>query len=160
MDVALKDLVESLKGSGLRVKVDDRDYIRNGAKYFEWERKGVPLRIELGPRDVKQNVCVFKYRAGSGAEQKQTVDLPAAASTAKAGLESMQQELYEAAKERLSKGITSGVTYQEMKEALEKKIVELEAKVEAGKKSEGSKFELVNTKVVVSKRTGQSPQVL
>lgn len=119
MDVALKDLVESLKGSGLRVKVDDRDYIRNGAKYFEWERKGVPLRIELGPRDVKQNVCVFKYRAGSGAEQKQTVDLPAAASTAKAGLESMQQELYEAAKERLSKGITSGVTYQEMKEALE-----------------------------------------
>ncbi|MFT7520886.1 MAG: prolyl-tRNA synthetase, partial [Kiritimatiellia bacterium] len=37
-----------------RVKVDDRDNVRVGAKYFEWERKGVCLRLEVGPRDVKK----------------------------------------------------------------------------------------------------------
>jgi prolyl-tRNA synthetase len=35
-----------------RVRIDDRDHLRPGAKYFEWERKGVPLRLEVGPRDV------------------------------------------------------------------------------------------------------------
>ena len=57
MDQALDEMVAALKKEGLKVKVDDRDFVRNGAKYFEWERKGVPLRIELGPRDVKNDVC-------------------------------------------------------------------------------------------------------
>lgn len=39
LEAALDDLVAGLKAKGIRVKVDDRDYIRNGAKYFEWERK-------------------------------------------------------------------------------------------------------------------------
>ena len=67
----LDDLVAGLKEKGLKVKVDDRDYMRNGAKYFEWERKGVPLRIELRPRDVAQGVCIFKYRAT--VEEKVTI---------------------------------------------------------------------------------------
>jgi prolyl-tRNA synthetase len=45
--------VDELKAKGVRVKVDDRDHLRPGAKYFEWERKGVPLRLEVGPRDAK-----------------------------------------------------------------------------------------------------------
>jgi len=55
---SLDELIASLKKAGLRVKLDDRDYVRTGAKYFEWERKGVPLRIELGPRDISNGVCV------------------------------------------------------------------------------------------------------
>jgi len=119
MDKAIDNIVAGFKDAGVRVKVDDRDYIRSGAKFFEWERKGVPLRIEIGPRDVRQNVCVFKYRAGSEADQKETVDLSEAVEGASSGLERMQQELYDAAKERLSAGITSDVTYEEMKAALE-----------------------------------------
>jgi prolyl-tRNA synthetase len=119
MEKALDDLVDSLKAQGIRVKVDDRDYIRNGAKYFEWERKGVPLRIELGPRDVKNDVCIFKYRAGDGSDEKLTVDLKNAAKTAVDGLDAMQQKLYDAAKERLDTGTTTDVTYDEMKAALE-----------------------------------------
>jgi prolyl-tRNA synthetase len=75
LDAALDEMVSGLKAKGIRVKVDDRDYVRNGAKYFEWERKGVPLRIELGPRDVKNSVCILKYRAGEGSDEKLTVDL-------------------------------------------------------------------------------------
>eukprot|EP00534_Pseudo-nitzschia_fraudulenta_P007684 CAMPEP_0201146476 /NCGR_PEP_ID=MMETSP0851-20130426/8149_1 /ASSEMBLY_ACC=CAM_ASM_000631 /TAXON_ID=183588 /ORGANISM="Pseudo-nitzschia fraudulenta, Strain WWA7" /LENGTH=672 /DNA_ID=CAMNT_0047422027 /DNA_START=209 /DNA_END=2227 /DNA_ORIENTATION=+ len=119
MNKALDDLVDGLKEKGLRVKVDDRDYMRNGAKYFEWERKGVPLRIELGPRDVKKNSCVFKYRAGKSSDEKLFVDLSDAASEASDGLEKMQDILLEEAKDRLDNGITEGASYEEMKTALE-----------------------------------------
>lgn len=119
MNKALDDLVAKLKAEGIRVKVDDRDFVRNGAKYFEWERKGVPLRIELGPRDLKNNVCIFKYRAGEGSSDKLTVDLESAAETASKGLEAMHETLLNAAKERLEAGITQDVTYDEMKTALE-----------------------------------------
>ena len=112
MDIALDELVASLKEAGLRVKVDDRDYVRIGAKIFEWERKGVPLRIEVGPRDVKEQMCIFKYRAGSGAESKAKVDLASAAETAQNGLEQLQQELFQAAQDRLENGITTGATYE------------------------------------------------
>jgi prolyl-tRNA synthetase len=119
MDAALDRLVQELKDAGLKVKVDDRDFVRNGAKYFEWERKGVPLRIELGPRDVKENVCIFKYRAGKNSDEKQKVELATAATTAATGLEEMQSSLFEIAKERLAGGITMDVNYEEMKAALE-----------------------------------------
>jgi prolyl-tRNA synthetase len=119
MNKALDYLVDNLKAQGIRVKVDDRDYVRNGAKYFEWERKGVPLRIELGPRDLQNNVCIFKYRAGEGSEDKITVDLESAADTASEGLKAMYQQLLDAAKARLDAGITRDVTYEEMKAALE-----------------------------------------
>lgn len=119
MDTAIETLTKELQSKGIRVKLDDRDFVRSGAKYFEWERKGVPLRIEIGPRDVKQNVCMFKYRAGSGAGAKETVALADAADTAANGLEALQQELYEAAQARLAQGITTDATYEEMKTAYE-----------------------------------------
>ena len=47
-----------------RVKLDDREKMKPGAKYFEWERKGVPLRLEVGPRDVKNNSAFCAKRTG------------------------------------------------------------------------------------------------
>ena len=41
---------QGLVAAGLRAKVDGRDFVRPGAKFFEWERKGVPLRLEVSPR--------------------------------------------------------------------------------------------------------------
>lgn len=114
---ALDKLVSNLKSKGLAVKVDDRDYIRSGAKYFEWERKGVPLRIELGPRDVAKGSCVFKYRAGK--EGKEFISLQDAADEAVKGLDELQKSLLDTARERLAKGINKDATYSEMKEALE-----------------------------------------
>lgn len=115
---ALDKMVADLKGAGLKVKVDDRDYVRNGAKYFEWERKGVPLRIELGPRDVKGGVCVFKYRVGS--EGKETVSLDEVSAKASEGLDNLQDYLLGSAKDRLAASMNMMATYDQMNEALEK----------------------------------------
>lgn len=57
-------IVARLKAAGIRVKVDDRDNVRPGAKYFEWERKGVPLRLEVGPRDLAKGQFFSKTRIG------------------------------------------------------------------------------------------------
>jgi len=116
LENAIKDLTTQMKKQGLRVKVDDRDYMRPGAKYFEWERKGVPLRIEIGPRDFENNVCIFKYRTGE--DEKLTISLDDATTTALDGLESLQSNLYKTAYERTQSYITRDATYEEMKDAL------------------------------------------
>jgi prolyl-tRNA synthetase len=52
---------KELLGRGLSVKVDDRENTNPGAKYYEWELKGVPVRIEIGPKDIeKQSLCVVR----------------------------------------------------------------------------------------------------
>lgn len=62
MDFAKK--VEAALHGRVRVHLDDRDNMKPGAKYFEWERKGVPLRFEIGPRDVANNSVFCKRRTG------------------------------------------------------------------------------------------------
>jgi prolyl-tRNA synthetase len=136
MGSAIARLVSDLKALNIRVKLDDRDYVRSGAKFFEWERKGVPLRIEIGPRDVRNNVCVLAYRvanvshsadgsagpngSSSSSNNKETVGLEGAAEAIRLGLDAMQEALWKAASERLNQGVTtSDVTYAEMKQALE-----------------------------------------
>ena len=56
--------VEHLLKGRVRVKVDARDNLKPGAKYFEWERKGVPLRFEVGPRDVANRAVFAASRLG------------------------------------------------------------------------------------------------
>ena len=51
-------------GQDCRVHIDDRDNLSPGFKFNEWELKGVPLRIEIGPRDVENNSVVFSRRDG------------------------------------------------------------------------------------------------
>ena len=63
---AVEDAAEKLRHSGLRVKIDDRD-LRPGQKYWDWEIKGVPLRLEIGPRDV-ENGNAFAARRTGGKE--------------------------------------------------------------------------------------------
>ena len=60
---AAQKIVQELKSQKIRVKLDDRD-IRPGQKYYDWEIKGVPLRIELGPRDLQSNSFMCARRTG------------------------------------------------------------------------------------------------
>ena len=53
---------ERRKPGLLRVHLDDRDGVKPGAKYYEWELKGVPIRMEIGPRDLAKNSCVLVRR--------------------------------------------------------------------------------------------------
>ncbi len=56
-----RKVAAELKARGVAVRVDDRDGIMPGAKYYEWEGKGVPIRIEIGPKDLeKGSLCVVR----------------------------------------------------------------------------------------------------
>jgi prolyl-tRNA synthetase len=59
-----RKLVADLKAAGVRAHLDDRDSMKPGAKYYEWERKGVPLRMEIGPRDLGKGQAFCARRIG------------------------------------------------------------------------------------------------
>jgi len=73
-----------------RVKVDDRTNLRPGAKYFEWEQKGVPLRMEIGPRDVKGGGAFCKRRTGG---DKFSIPFESAVDRVGETLDAIQDEL-------------------------------------------------------------------
>ena len=57
-----EEIYETLKKAGIRVKLDDRDNVSPGWKFNEWELKGVPLRLEVGPRDLENGVVTAVRR--------------------------------------------------------------------------------------------------
>jgi prolyl-tRNA synthetase len=63
-------VMQTLKAAGVRAKLDNRDELSAGFKFNDWEMRGVPLRIEIGPRDVEQNAVVFARRDLPGKEGK------------------------------------------------------------------------------------------
>lgn len=65
---AAEGVVEELAKAGVRAHLDDRD-LRPGDKYYRWERRGVPLRIEVGPQDVKKNQATLVRRDTGKKEQ-------------------------------------------------------------------------------------------
>jgi len=65
-------IVEALKAQGVRGQVDDRD-MKPGPKFFEWEQKGVPVRLELGPRDLAEKKVVV-VRRDDGAKSPAPID--------------------------------------------------------------------------------------
>jgi prolyl-tRNA synthetase len=92
--VTVDALGAELKAAGVRVEVDDRDHVRWGAKYFEWERKGVPLRLEVGLRDIAQGQAYAKTRIG---DAKFGLPLQGAAAKVREILDQVQAELLERA---------------------------------------------------------------
>ncbi len=79
-------------------KVDDREGQTPGAKFFHWERRGVPVVLELGPRDLAANNIVLKRRDTGAKEPLPQADL---AARLPAVLAQMQTDLHSAAKARL-----------------------------------------------------------
>ena len=94
---AAHEIAAPLLEAGVRVKVDDRDNYNPGWKYNHWELKGVPLRLELGPKDLAKK-CVRMVRRDSGAKS----DVPWAVLTQRVSLElvTMQHEMLEKARGR------------------------------------------------------------
>src|SRR4029453_13706867 len=69
-------LADGLREAGLRVRVDDRPEHRPGFKFNEWELKGVPLRVEIGSRDLAAGAVTVARRDTGGKEQ---ISIPGAA---------------------------------------------------------------------------------
>ncbi len=94
---AARELAAGLRAAGLAVAVDDRDNVNPGFKYAEWELKGVPLRLELGPRDLDGRQVMAVSRLD---RSKQTVGWDAAPTAVPALLDGIQAALFDAARAR------------------------------------------------------------
>ncbi len=100
-----------LSAAGVRVRLDGREGLNPGAKYYEWERRGVPLRLEIGPRDVEsgQVMCVRRFTP-EGEVRKRPISLAALGADLPALLDRMQTELLTGATERREANTHRGVT--------------------------------------------------
>jgi prolyl-tRNA synthetase len=96
-------------------KIDDREGHSPGAKFFHWERRGVPVVLELGPRDVAANNIVIKRRDTGAKEIIAQSDVAARLTSV---LETMQKDLYTAAKERLKANTLVADSIGEVEEIL------------------------------------------
>lgn len=106
----------ALKQQGIRVSIDDSDN-SPGFKFNEWELRGVPLRIECGPRDLKNNQVMVKMRDLDG---KEAVSLEEIIDFVPKALEEMQIRLLETAREnRKQHEYTHIQTLDELKEHIE-----------------------------------------
>jgi prolyl-tRNA synthetase len=109
--------VQAAIGGNFRVHVDAREKMKPGAKYFEWERKGVPLRFEIGPRDVDNN-SVFCAKRTGGKKFGITLDDGFQASVREL-LVGIQEELLQTAIERRDANTHQIDNYDEMKDRLQ-----------------------------------------
>src|SRR6202035_724031 len=96
-------------------KVDDREGPSPGAKFFHWERRGVPLVMELGPRDLTSGNIVLKRRDTGTKEVLPQSELAARLS---ATLDQMQKDLYNSAKQRLKSNTVLANSIEEVESIL------------------------------------------
>jgi len=107
---ACRSLEARLKNAGIRVKLDDSDN-SPGWKFNEWEMKGVPVRIELGPRDIEAGKMTVSRRDGY---EKSEADLSSAETEIKNLLSDISVSLYEKAKRRMAERIINADDLNEL----------------------------------------------
>ena len=104
-------ITHELEGEGLRVELDDRDHRTPGFKFNEWELKGVPLRVEIGPNEAEADE-VTAVRRDNG--EKETVNQEEFVSNAEDRLESIQEGLYSELEVYLEENIREASSKQEI----------------------------------------------
>ena len=107
---ACRDLKEKLASAGVRVLLDDSEN-SPGWKFNEWEMKGVPVRIELGPRDLEAGKMLCARRDNF---EKSELSLENAVGGVKALLEKIASDMYDRAKERMEKRIVTAQSLDEL----------------------------------------------
>ncbi|MGQ9530313.1 MAG: proline--tRNA ligase [Candidatus Bathycorpusculaceae bacterium] len=113
-----KEIYEKLKKHDIKTILDDRSEYTPGWKFNEWELKGAPIRIEIGPRDLKQKQVTLARRDNFeriSIKEEEVVD------TVTKLLEEIQKNLFNKAKKFLEENITTVNSYEEFKKALKEK---------------------------------------
>jgi prolyl-tRNA synthetase len=100
-------LRRALAAKGIRVHVDGREGLKPGAKYYEWEGRGAPLRLEVGPRDVAAQTVMLARRTGG---KKESLPMGGIGELLLAEMDRMQEELLAAATARREAHTIRGVT--------------------------------------------------
>ena len=101
--------IKALLSENFRVKLDDSDN-STGWKYSQYEMKGVPVRLEIGPRDIENNSCVLVSRV---TRQKTVVSLDNIVAEVEAALARVHEELYERAEKNLAEKTSVAHDYDE-----------------------------------------------
>lgn len=112
---ACRDLKEKLAAAGIRVVLDDSEN-SPGWKFNEWEMKGVPVRIELGPRDLEAGKCLLARR---DTLEKSECALDSAADSVKTLLAEISRSMYNRAKARMDARIENAKTLDELLAAVD-----------------------------------------
>ena len=112
------ELYSQLIESGIEVELDDREEYSPGFKFNDHELKGVPLRIELGPRDLENNECIISKR---NTGEKITLPLSDVVSKVPELLETMHDEMYAKAKKTLDEKEVVTSDFEELKTAIANK---------------------------------------
>ncbi|HZN98043.1 MAG TPA: proline--tRNA ligase, partial [Gemmatimonadales bacterium] len=103
-------LRKELASSGIRAHLDAREGMKPGAKYYEWEGRGVPFRIEIGPRDVASGSVVLARRTGG---KKESVPAEGIAGRLTVAMNEMQDNLLKAALDRREAATLRGASKSE-----------------------------------------------
>jgi len=115
-------IVAAARAAGLRVKVDDRDDKSPGFKFNDWEMRGVPVRVEVGPKDVESGACVVARRDVPGKEGKTfgvSAEPEAFAAHVTALLDEIQGAMLARATAFRDENIVDVSSYDELKAAVE-----------------------------------------
>jgi prolyl-tRNA synthetase len=118
MEVADR-LFAELKAAGIRVKFDDRDNVSSGFKFNDWEMRGVPVRVEIGPKDVEKGTVALARRDKPGKEGKTFVSQEGITDTVKNLLTDVQASLLKRATEYRDANIHNVDNYEDLKKVVQ-----------------------------------------
>lgn len=104
--------IKDILSQNFSVKLDDRVDLRPGEKYYEWEKKGVPIRIDIGPKDIEKKQCILTRRDTG---EKEICELDNIEEYTKKLLDKIQYNLYNLALERREKTNTKADNWEEFK---------------------------------------------
>ncbi|MBI5841780.1 MAG: proline--tRNA ligase [Chloroflexi bacterium] len=118
MEVADR-VFKELKAAGIRIKMDDRENVSSGFKFNDWEMRGVPVRVEIGPKDVEKGSVALARRDKPGREGKSFVPQTGLASTISLLLSEVQSSMLTKATANRDANIHDPKDYEELKKVVQ-----------------------------------------
>ena len=107
---------DDLSKIDLRVHLDDREQLTPGFKFNDWEMKGIPIRIEIGPKDIAKKQVVLVRRHN---RTKTSLNMDSLTDEISSELKNIQKEMFDAAKKILDERVVRVSEYQQFKEELD-----------------------------------------
>jgi len=107
---------DSLSNNDVRVHLDDREQLTPGFKFNDWEMKGIPIRIEIGPKDIAKNQIVLARRHN---QTKISLDIDGLTEKTLSELKNIQKEMFDAAKKILDERVVRVSEYKQFKKELD-----------------------------------------
>jgi len=118
---ACRNVADRLKMKNIRVALDETDE-RPGAKYYKWESKGVPLRVEIGPRDLKNNAVTVVRRDNGNKENVPLIDIETEIEKRFAAI---HESLFRKAQESMEKRLICCANIEDVKDKISNGIAEI-----------------------------------